>query len=79
MQVGEQYALRWPKYPHLLDATVLELGRNGVVCEVVHRCTLGCYVKQMKALPIDGRMTYDYYEFGKMFVWRNPDAIALPA
>lgn len=78
MQVGEKYALKWPRYPHLLDATIVALERDYVVCETLHRCTLGCYLKSMqRTLPLDGRIKYDYHDFAEMFAPVNTEAIPL--
>lgn len=79
MQIGERYALAW-KHPHRLEATIVALEPDYVVCEVDHRCGFHCYLKAMKTtLPLDGMQKYRYADFVQLFV-RIPDgSIALPA
>jgi hypothetical protein len=78
MNVGDRYALAW-RFPHLLDATVIELQKDGVLCDVVHRCPIECYLQQMRqTLPIDGRRLLRYPELAD-WLPLNADAIALPA
>jgi hypothetical protein len=79
MQIGERYSLAW-KHPHRLEATIVALESDHVVCEVDHRCGFACHLKAMKnTLPIEGRMIYRYDDFAKLFVQMNTDAIPLPA
>ena len=64
--VGSRWALDWPRYPHLLDATVVALEQEHVVADVAHRCPpTSCYLQAYrKALPLHGRHRYDYRDFG---------------
>ena len=79
MNTGERYTLAW-KLPHRIECEIVELERDYVVVQALHRCPFTCYLIQMrKTLPIEGRLRYTYYDFAKLFVRLNPDAIALPA
>lgn len=77
--VGSRWALMW-KAPHRIELEVIELTADAVVVESVHRCGFDCYLQQMKTtLPIEGRLTFRYHDFPKLFV-RIPDgSIPLPA
>lgn len=76
--VGSRWASAWPKSPHLLDVTVVALEQEYVVAQVEHRCTLGCPLQAMRrALPIHGRMSYEYDFFATFFVPMAEDAITL--
>ena len=78
MNIGERYALVW-KHPHRLEATIIDLEPDGVVCEVDHRCGFACYLKQMPStLPIQGTMRYRYGDFAKLFVLIPDGSIPLP-
>lgn len=80
MQVGDTYALAW-RHPHLLNATIVSLTPHGVVCDVEHRCSLGCYLREIeRTLPIAGRRMLRYDELAAQSMWTlmNPDAVALP-
>jgi hypothetical protein len=67
-QVGEKYTLAW-KMPHRLECEIIELARDGVIVEAMHRCPISCYLMQMRrTLPIEGRMTYRYKDFAQLFV-----------
>ena len=78
MNIGERYALAW-KHPHRLEATVVELQADRIVADVVHRCLPTCEVLQMRqTLPIEGRLSYSYGDFAKLFQ-RMSDGIPLPA
>lgn len=75
--VGLRYSLAW-KHPHRIEAVPIELTQDHVLCEVEHRCPPTCPLLQMRqALPIEGRMKYDYAAFATMFVPMAEDAIAL--
>jgi hypothetical protein len=79
MNVGERYSLAW-KHPHRLEATIIALEADHVVCKVDHRCSFACYLAGMKnTLPIEGRLPFTYHDFDKLFLPLNADAIALPA
>ena len=76
--VNSHWAMRW-KFPHLLDATILELHPKHVVVQIEHRCTLGCEIQQLRStLPLHGRVRYDYADFVQLFEPRNDEAIPLP-
>ena len=79
MQVGEKFTLAW-KLPHRVECELVELTRDYIFVEAVHRCPITCYLLQMRqTLPIEGRLPYRYHDFPKLFV-RIPDrSIALPA
>lgn len=79
MQIGEQFTLAW-KMPHRIEAVIVELERDYVVVEAVHRCPVTCKILQMRAtLPIEGTMRFRYADFAELFLPLNVDAIALPA
>lgn len=61
-RIGERYALRWPKAPHLVDVQVTGLEGNEVACSVVHRCPPTCDV------PIASEVRYPERDFEKLFV-----------
>jgi hypothetical protein len=79
VNIGERYTLAW-KNPHRVECEVLELTPDSVIVEAVHRCSVTCYLVQMRqTLPIEGRLSFRYQDFAKLFVRVNPGAIALPA
>jgi hypothetical protein len=79
MNVGERYSLAW-KHPHRIECEIIGLETDHVLVEAVHRCPPTCKLMQMRqTLPIEGRMSYRYDDFAKLFVRINTDAIALPA
>lgn len=76
--VGSRWSLDWPKYAHLLDATVVALEQEHVVCDVAHRCGIGCPLQAMRAtLPLHGRHKIEYRDFAAYYVPLAEDAIAL--
>ncbi len=80
IQIGARFALRWPKYAHLLNAEVVALEADCLVVDLDHRCGPLCYLQQMRGtLPIHGRHKYDYRDFADAFEPLAEDAIALGA
>lgn len=77
--IGSRWALSWPRFPHLLDATVIALEQEHVVCDVAHRCGAQCYLQAYrKALPLHGRTRIEYRDFAQFYVPMATEAIALP-
>lgn len=81
MNVGDRFSLGW-KHPHLLEATVLELQRDRVLCEVVHRCPLQCFMWEFRnTMPMSGQQRLRYDDLGNPKLWvpmAPADAVALP-
>ena len=79
MNVGQRFALKW-KHAHRLEAEILALEPQYVVCEVEHRCPPTCEMLQRRqTLPIEGRVSYLYREFSEMYEPMAEGAIALPS
>ena len=78
MNVGQCFSLKW-KHPHRLEARIMELRENDLVCDVDHRCPPTCELQQMRTnLPLHGILVYRYDDFAQMFQPMAEDALALP-
>jgi hypothetical protein len=78
MNIGERYSLKY-KHPHRLEAVVVELTEDAIICEVDHRCPATCYLQaERNTLPLHGRRSFLYHEFAELFVAMAREAIALP-
>lgn len=69
---GSKWSLRL-KFPHRIEATVVDLGADYIVTTVNHRCGFSCPIDKM----LSGEVLYRYADFYALFVPMAVDAIAL--
>lgn len=74
--IGSRWSLRW-RYPHRIEAVIMMLEADYIVCDTLHRCGFGCELSHMKSLGLSGEMKYGYADFHTLFQPMAVDAIAL--
>lgn len=75
MTTGERYTLAL-KYPHRVEATIMELRSDYLIAECIHRCDSSCYLQGMRnTLPLHGQRAFFYDQFAEQFLLMAEDAI----
>lgn len=70
--IGRKFSLKW-RYRHRVEATVLALEADYILCDSLHRCGFACDIGKM----LGGETRYRYDDFATMFLPMAEDAIAL--